>query len=218
MQFFHEHSCDTLYLVGDIIDMWALSRKVYFPQSHVKVLRTILDIAKKSRVVYIRGNHDEKLDDLVPFNFGDVEVMMEAEHITADDRVLLVCHGDKYDQVLRYARWLAVLGDIGYATLLKSNVVVNRVRRRFGLGFWSLSAYAKRRVKKVVGFIGDFENAVARDAKTRGYDGVVCGHIHCAEIKTIDGIQYINDGDFVESCTAAVEDHTGQISILDFSR
>ncbi len=217
LEFLKTHTADNLYLVGDIIDLWALSRKIYFPQSHLKVLKKVLALSKSTRIIYVRGNHDETLDEFVPFNIGNIEVVMEAEHITADGRKLLICHGDKYDQVMQYARWLAVLGDIGYTILLKSNAYVNWFRRKFGRGYWSLSAYAKRKVKKVVGFIGDFENAVAKDVAAQGYDGVVCGHIHHAEIKEINGITYYNDGDWVESCTALVEDEHGNMSLLDFN-
>ncbi len=216
LAFLKTHTADNLYLVGDIIDLWALSRKIYFPQSHLKVLKKVLALSKNTRIVYVRGNHDETLDEFVPFNIGNIEVVMEAEHVTADGRKLLICHGDKYDQVMQYARWLAVLGDIGYTLLLKSNAYVNWFRRKFGRGYWSLYAYAKRRVKKLVGFIGDFENAVAKDAAANGYDGVVCGHIHHCEMKKIQGIDYYNDGDWVESCTALIEDELGNIRIIDF--
>ena len=144
LDFLKTHSADTLYLVGDIIDMWAISRKIYFPPSHVRVLKEILSISKKRKVIYVRGNHDEVLDQFVPFNIGNIEVVYDALHTTVDGKRLLVCHGDRYDQVMKYARWLAILGDIGYTLLLKSNGIVNWIRRRFGFGYWSLSAYLKK--------------------------------------------------------------------------
>lgn len=216
LDFLKTHSADTLYLVGDIIDMWALSRKIYFPESHVRVMKELLSISKKRKVVYIRGNHDETLDQFVPFNIGNIEVVYDTMHTTADGKRLLVCHGDRYDQIMKYARWLAILGDLGYTLLLRSNGVVNWFRKQFGFGYWSLSAYAKKTVKGVVNFIGDFEEAVARDVASLGYDGVVCGHIHHAEMKMIGDVLYLNDGDWVESCTALIEDKNGAISIYTY--
>jgi UDP-2,3-diacylglucosamine pyrophosphatase LpxH len=217
LAFLKANTADTIYLVGDIVDMWALSRKLYFPTSHVAVVKKLIALSKKHRIIYVPGNHDEPMRDFLPLNFGDIEVVEEAVHVTADGRRLLVCHGDKYDQVMQYARWLAVLGDLGYTFLLKSNTYVNWFRRRFGRGYWSLSAYAKRKVKGVVGFIGDFENAVAKDVAAQGYDGVICGHIHHAQIKHIGRIEYINTGDWCESFTAAVEDQDGAIKIVYFT-
>lgn len=216
LTFLKTNTADTIYLVGDIIDMWALSRNIYFPQSHVNVMKKILSLSKHCKVYYIRGNHDETLDHFVPFDVGNISIVSQHVHWTADNKQFLVCHGDKYDQVTKYARWLAVMGDIGYTALLNSNSVVNWFRRKLGLGYWSLSAYAKRKVKSVVSFISDFESAVVRDVANHGYDGVICGHIHHAEIKEIDGILYCNDGDWVESCTALVEDKNGALSILEF--
>jgi UDP-2,3-diacylglucosamine pyrophosphatase LpxH len=214
LDFLKHNTADTLYLVGDIIDMWALSRRIYFPKSHIAVMKKILKLAKPTRVIYIRGNHDETLDHFVPFEVGNIQVMEECVHTLQDGRQFLVCHGDRYDQVTRYARWLAILGDIGYTMLLRSNGWINWFRKKFGYGHWSLSRYAKNKVKSIVSFIGDFEHAVARDVKSRGYDGVVCGHIHHAEIKNIDGIVYANDGDWVESCSALVEDIDGNLKIV----
>lgn len=214
LDFLKNNSADTIYLVGDIIDMWALSRKLYFPNSHVEVLKRLLTIAKKHKVIYIRGNHDETLDHFIPFNIANIQVVEEYLHDMLDGRKLLVLHGDKYDQVTRYARWIAVLGDIGYSWLLRSNVWVNWFRKKFGYGYWSLARYAKKRVKSIVSFIGDFENAVVRDVMSHGYDGVVCGHIHHAEIKTIEGILYANSGDWTDSCSALVENMDGTLEIV----
>lgn len=214
LDFLRNNSSDTLYLVGDIIDMWALSRKIYFPKSHIKVMKKILAISKKSKVYYIRGNHDEHLDHFVPFLVGDIQVLEEHIHIMQDGREFLVCHGDRYDQVTKYARWIAVLGDIGYTLLLRSNRWINFFRKRLGYGHWSISQYAKQKVKSIVSFIGDFEHAVARDVKQRGHAGVVCGHIHHPEIREMEGILYCNDGDFCESCSALVEHHDGRLEII----
>ena len=219
----HDFLCsvkpDTLYLVGDIIDGWRLKRGWYWPRAHNDVVRRVLKMANKgTRVIYIPGNHDEALRDFTALAFGGVEVMPEAIHETADGRQLLVLHGDEFDGVVLYARWLAFLGDLGYAALLKANVWVNAARRQFGLPYWSMSAHVKKRVKNAVAFISRFEEAVAKAARARGVDGVVCGHIHSAEIRDFDGITYMNDGDWVESCTALVEHHDGRIEILDWAK
>ncbi len=209
---------ETLYLVGDIIDGWRLKRGWYWPPRHNDIVRRVLKLANKgTRVVYIPGNHDEVLRDFTGLSFGGVEVVAEAVHVTADGRRLLVLHGDEFDGVVLYARWLAFLGDHAYALLLKANIAFNAVRRRFGLPYWSLSAYTKKKVKNAVSFISRFEEAVAHAARDRGVDGVVCGHIHTAEIRDFDGITYYNDGDWVESCTALIEHHSGRMEIVDWA-
>ncbi len=209
---------ETLYLVGDIIDGWRLKRGWYWPPRHNDIVRRVLKLANKgTRVVYVPGNHDEVLRDFTGLSFGGVEVVAEAVHVTADGRRLLVIHGDEFDGVVLYARWLAFLGDHAYALLLKANIVFNAVRRRFGLPYWSLSAYAKKKVKNAVSFVSRFEEAVAHAARERGVDGVVCGHIHTAEIRDFDGITYYNDGDWVESCTALIEHHSGRMELVDWA-
>lgn len=210
---------ETLYLVGDIIDGWRLKRGWYWPQRHNDIVRRVLKLANKgTRVIYIPGNHDEAARDYVGLAFGGVEVMSEAIHTTVDGRQFLVLHGDEFDGVVLYARWLAFLGDIGYTVLLRLNVWFNALRRQFGLPYWSLSAYIKHRVKNAVAFISHYEQVVAEAARQRGVDGVVCGHIHSAEIRDFDGVLYMNDGDWVESCTALVEHFDGRIEIIDWVR
>ena len=209
---------ETLYLVGDIIDGWRLKKGWYWPARHNDVVRRVLKLANKgTRVVYIPGNHDEMARDYAGLHFGGVEVALEAIHTTADGRRLLVLHGDEFDGVVLYARWLAFLGDMGYRALLRLNVGFNAVRRRLGLPYWSISAYIKHRVKNAVAFISRFEEVVAHAARERGVDGVVCGHIHAAEIRDFGGITYMNDGDWVESCTALVEHADGRIEIIDWA-
>lgn len=216
-KFLKGHTSEYLYLVGDIVDFWALRRKVFFPQSHVNVVRRILKRANSSKVFYIVGNHDEQLRQFLPMAFGDIQFVNEMTHQTADGRRFLVIHGDQYDQVMLYAKWLAFLGDIGYSLLMRANGAVNRFRRWFGMGYWSLSAYAKRKVKVAVNFIGQFEDAVAHDVRQRGLDGVICGHIHHAEIKPLtDTFAYMNCGDWVESCSVLVEHFDGRIELLRF--
>ncbi len=218
VDFLRSVECETLYLVGDIVDGWRLRKGWYWPAQHNEVVRRILKIARKgTRVVYIPGNHDEMFRDYVGLNFGGVELATDVLHTTADGRVLLVTHGDMFDSVVLYARWLAFLGDQAYTLLLKANVVFNAVRRRLNLPYWSLSSYMKKKVKNAVQYIGQFEEAVARAAADLGVDGVVCGHIHCAEIRQVGHVTYYNDGDWVESCTALVEARDGAMSILDWS-
>ena len=210
--------CDTLYLVGDIVDGWRLSKGWYWPEEHNEVVRRILKMAHRgTRVVLIAGNHDEMLRPYAGMSFGGVELALDTIHQTADGRRLLITHGDGFDGVVLYARWLAFLGDQAYEILLKTNRWVNMLRRQFRLPYWSLSSYMKKRVKNAVQFICDFEEAVAHAARDLGVDGVVCGHIHCAEIRQIGNVTYYNDGDWVESCTALAEDATGAISIIDWA-
>ncbi len=216
--FLHSIECETLYLVGDIVDGWRLRKGWYWPDQHNEVIRRLLKMAHRgTRVVFIPGNHDEMFRDYAGLSFGGVEVHLEAIHVTADGRSLLITHGDAFDGVVLYARWLAFLGDQAYTMLLKANILVNAVRRGFKLPYWSLSSYLKKRVKNAVQYIGQFEEVVAREAAHRGVDGVVCGHIHCAEIRQIGDITYYNDGDWVESCTALIEAKDGTMSIIDWA-
>ncbi len=214
----HTH-CEHIFLVGDIIDNWALKRSWYWAQSHNDVIQKLLRKARKgTQITYIPGNHDEHFRDFCGQRFANVAVRMEAVHITADDKRYLVLHGDKFDGVVLYAKWLAHLGDVAYTTAVKANTVFNRVRRTLGLPYWSLSAFLKNRVKRAVEFVGNFEEAVVREAHEAGADGVICGHIHTAEFRMIDGIHYCNDGDWVESGTALVEHFDGRMELLDWAR
>jgi len=215
--------CDTLYLVGDIIDGWQFGRSAAFwPQSHVDIIRKILSKARKgTEVRYVIGNHDEflrKYLDYLDISFGNVYFANEFIHETADGRQLLVIHGDLFDGVTRYHKWLSHLGDIAYSVLLRLNAVFNRVRQTLGMGYWSLSGYLKYKVKSAVAFIESFEESLAKEAIRRDLDGVVCGHIHCAEIKELGGVTYYNDGDWVESCTALVEHFDGRIEIIQWHK
>ncbi|MBC7505415.1 MAG: UDP-2,3-diacylglucosamine diphosphatase [Sandarakinorhabdus sp.] len=217
--FLHSIKPDTLYLVGDFIDGWRLKRGWYWPARHNDIIRRVLKLANKgTRVVYIPGNHDEAARDYCGLAFGGVEIMAEAIHTTADGKRFLVLHGDEFDGVVLYARWLAFLGDKAYSVLLRMNVWFNAARRQFGLPYWSLSAYIKHRVKNAVAFISHYEEVVAHAALERGLDGVICGHIHSAEIRDFGGVIYMNDGDWVESCTALVEHFDGRIEIIDWAK
>ncbi len=218
LDFLKSTESETLYLVGDIIDGWRLKKSWYWPDAHNDVIRRVLKKAKKgTRVLYIPGNHDEVLRPYVGLNLGGVELVREAVHVTADGRKLLVLHGDEFDSVVLYARWLAFLGDAAYVLLLKINGVFNAIRRLFGLPYWSLSAYLKQKVKNAVEYMSRFEEAVAHAAADRQVQGVVCGHIHKAEIRSFGPITYYNDGDWVESCTALVEHADGRLELLDWA-
>ena len=218
VDFLHSVECETLYLVGDIVDGWRLRQGWYWPARHNDVVRRILKLATRgTRVIFVPGNHDEMFRQYVGFNFGGIEVVEEALHVTADGRRLLVIHGDMFDGVVLYAKWLAFLGDQAYSMLLVANIWFNAIRRRLKLPYWSLSAHMKKKVKNAVQFVFRFEEAVAHEAELRGLDGVVCGHIHTAEIRQFGNITYYNDGDWVESCTALVEAADGQMSIIDWA-
>lgn len=215
LDFLKHTESEHLYLVGDIIDGWRLRRSWYWPQPHNDVLQKLLRKARKgTRVVFLPGNHDEFIRDYADARFGEVLVAEEFVHETARGKRLLVLHGDVFDGVACHARWLALLGDRAYGVALSLNHLFNLVRRRLGYPYWSLSSYLKHKVKNAVQFIGRFETAMAELARLRGVDGIVCGHIHHAEIRDIGGVLYCNDGDWVESCTALAEHGDGRLEII----
>ena len=215
LHFLKHNESDTLYLVGDIIDGWQLRKSWFWPQSHNDVIQKVLRKARKgTQVVFIPGNHDEAARQFAGMTFGDIPIMENAVHVTADGKRLWVVHGDEFDQVVRYAKWLAYLGDTLYTFALTMNRMLNNIRIKLGYPYWSLSQFLKQQVKNAVNFILEFEHALINEAKHRGYDGVVCGHIHKAEIKEVDGLLYCNDGDWVESLTALVEHPCGKLDIV----
>ncbi len=215
LDFLRRNESETLYLVGDIVDGWRLKRWWYWPQAHNDVVQKIMRKARKgTNVIYIPGNHDEMLRDWLGLEIAGVRLAREAVHETADGRRLLVIHGDEFDGVIRYAKVLAHLGDWAYDWALTLNRWFNLARRRLGYPYWSLSQWLKRQVKEAVKAIDRFETALATEARRRGLDGVVCGHIHTAEIRDFDGVTYYNDGDWVEGCTALVEHFDGRMEIL----
>jgi len=219
LDFLKRVECDTLYLVGDIIDGWQLRRSWYWPQAHNDVVQKLLRKARKgTRVIFIPGNHDEFGRKFLDHYFGGIEVAEEWIHTTADGKRLWVTHGDLYDGVIQCARWLALLGDSLYEFTLKLNRHLNSLRARAGLPYWSLSKYLKLKVKRAVSYMGDFESALAREARKRGVDGLVCGHIHHAEMRMVEDILYCNDGDWVESLTALVEHADGRLAIVDWGQ
>jgi UDP-2,3-diacylglucosamine pyrophosphatase LpxH len=215
LDFLRRVECERLYLVGDIVDLWALRRSFYWPQAHNDVLRTILGKAKHgTRVVYVPGNHDRSFRDHDGLVLGNVEVRRQAIHQTSDGRRFLVLHGDEFDGVVRASPFLESLGNRAYAAVLRLNRYLNALRQQLGYPYWSVAAFLKHKVKNAVKYIANFERAVATEARRRGVDGIICGHIHRAEISEIDGVLYCNDGDWVESCTSLVEDFQGRLSLL----
>jgi UDP-2,3-diacylglucosamine pyrophosphatase LpxH len=215
LDFLRTCDSDYLYLVGDIVDGWQLRRRWYWPQAHNDVVQKLLRRARKGcQVIYVPGNHDEFARQFGGNHFGGIEVREETVHLTADGRQLWVVHGDYFDGVIQCAKWLAYLGDNLYEFTLRLNRHLNQLRGRLGLPYWSLSAYLKGKVKKALNYVTDFEAAVAAEARRRGHQGVVCGHIHRAEMREIDGTLYCNDGDWVESGTALVEHFDGRLELL----
>ena len=215
LEFLKYNDAETLYLVGDIVDGWRLKRSWYWPQAHNDVVQKILRKSRKgTRVFYVPGNHDEFLRDFLGTHFGGVEVLDTVIHTAANGDRYLVIHGDQFDVVIRHAKWLAFFGDKAYVTAIALNTAVNNLRRKLGLTYWSLSAWAKLRVKNAVNFIGRFEETLVEEAKRRGTQGVICGHIHHAASQDMQGIHYINTGDWVESCTAVAEHHDGTFEVI----
>lgn len=216
LEFLRTHESEYLYLLGDIIDFWAMNRSVQWAPAHNTVVQKVLRRARHGcQVFFIPGNHDEALREYAGIAFGDIRVEAEWVHETLDGRRLWLVHGDEYDQVTRHHRWVAVLGDVAYNALVRINLVLSRLRRLMRRpGYWSLAGYAKQKVKKAVSFIFDFEDAVAHAAQQRGMDGVVCGHIHWAADRRIGNIRYLNCGDWVDSCSAIVEHFDGRIEVV----
>ena len=215
LDFLKHHEADTFYLVGDIVDFWRIKRGAYWPQDHNDVVQKLLrKVRKGSRIIYIPGNHDEALRAYCGAQFGGIDLVRSDVHTSADGRKFLVIHGDEFDVVVRYARWLAFLGDWAYDLALWVNTHLNWVRRRLGLPYWSLSAYLKHSVKRAVNYIGEFEVALSQEAQRHGAQGVICGHIHHATMREFEDILYINTGDWVESCTAVAETYEGKFEII----
>ena len=220
--FLKNNSCEILYLVGDIIDGWKIQQnRLRWKQSHTNVVRRILGASKRNtKVVYVAGNHDEFLRPMIPLDisFGNIEIVNQTTHIGLNGKKYLVVHGDLFDGITRLAPWLSFLGDRAYDFVLSLNSKFNWIRHKLGFGYWSLSQFLKHRVKKAVDFIFQFEKNLATYCKKRKFDGVICGHIHHPEIKQIDGVFYMNDGDWVESCSALVETHSGEFKLVTWTK
>lgn len=216
LAFLREYESDYVYLLGDIVDFWSLARGVYWPPLHNTFVQKMLKRARHQvNVTFVPGNHDEALREYVGCSFGDIRVVSEAVHCAADGRRYLLIHGDEFDQVTRYHRWVAAFGDYSYSLLLRLNWLPSWFRRKLRLrGYWSLADYAKRTLKGALEFVYGFEDSVAHHVRQRGLDGVICGHIHSAAIKNMDGVVYINCGDWVDSCTAIIEHQDGRMELL----
>lgn len=219
LAFLREYPASHLYLIGDIIDFWSMKRGIHWSPAQNTVIQKVLRRARHGeRVVFVPGNHDEALRDYCETAFGDIRVEQEFVHETVDGRRLLLIHGDDFDQVTRHHRWVAVLGDVAYNLLVNLNGWLSWLRRQLGIaGYWSLAGYAKRRVKTALQFIFDFEDSVIHHVRERGLDGVICGHIHWAALKEMDGLVYANCGDWVDSCTAIVEHEDGRLEMVEWS-
>jgi len=217
MNFLDEHDAPTIYLVGDILDGWKLSKSWYWPQSHDDLMQAILEKSRSgTKIILIPGNHDAFLREHFGTHFSGIEVMATADFITVTGKRYLVCHGDQFDAVVMNAKWLAHFGDRIYRALIWLNPKVNALRSLWTSSYWSLSKWAKNQVKQAVNFIGQYEDLVSAEAKRGGYDGVICGHIHHATMRDIDGVHYVNTGDWVESCTAIIEDEKGALRLVDW--
>jgi UDP-2,3-diacylglucosamine pyrophosphatase LpxH len=216
LEFLRSYVAENVFLIGDIVDFWAMRRSIVWTSEQNTVVQKILKRARRGeRVVFIPGNHDEVLRDYIGISFGDIEVVREHVHQLADGRRFLLLHGDEFDQITRHHRWVAVLGDVMYDLLVRLNSMIAFVRRRFGMTcYWSLAGYAKRRVKKALQFIFDFEDSASHAARQRGLNGIICGHIHSAVIRDVGGITYVNCGDWVDSCTAIVEHLDGRLELI----
>ncbi len=218
LSFLRNYESEQLFLVGDIIDFWAMNRGIYWSAAQNTVVQKILKRARHGiKVLLVPGNHDEALREYVESSFGDIRIVGEYSHTMADGKRYLLIHGDEFDQVTRYHKWVALLGDVSYNILVRLNSWLSWLRRTLNIpGYWSLAGYAKRKVKSAVSFIFDFEESVLRHVKDRGLDGVICGHIHSAAIKQVDGMTYVNCGDWVDSCTAIIEHFDGRLELVNW--
>lgn len=218
LDFLKHKTAKRIFLVGDIVDVWRLKRGWHWPQAHNDVVQELLARAHSgTRIFYIPGNHDEGLRDYLGTHFGGVEVADKVEYVTADGRKFLLIHGDQFDSIVRNAKWLAHVGDRAYDVALWLNIWLNRLRRVWGGQYWSLSNWAKQQVKQAVNFISEYEEVLANEARRGGFDGVICGHIHNASIRKIGELDYVNTGDWVESCTAVVEHADGSLELIDWA-
>lgn len=218
IEFLRAHDAETIYLVGDIVDGWRLAKAWHWPEEYNVLLQLLLDKATSgTRVVYLPGNHDEFLREYLGTYFGEIELVDRTVHTSATGKTYLVIHGDQFDVVVMNAKWLAHVGDWAYNFALRVNIAINWVRRRLGLQYWSLSAWAKQKVKNAVSIIGQFEEALVHEARESGVDGVICGHIHFADMHERLGIHYINTGDWVESCTAVLENQDGSFELVKWT-
>lgn len=215
LNFLADNEADRIYLVGDIVDFWALKRRVYWPASHNAVLNLLLKKAQQgTEVVYLPGNHDELMKPYVELLFGSIQIHQEFVHETVTGKRLLMLHGDKYDSVVCFGKFHAMLGDVLYDVSLWLNRQCHGIRKRLGLPYWSMASYIKTKVKKANEAIRRYRDAAIADAKEQGVDGIICGHIHHPQMEMVDGILYCNDGDWIENCTLMVENQSGDLKLL----
>ncbi|WP_317931610.1 UDP-2,3-diacylglucosamine diphosphatase [Halioxenophilus sp. WMMB6] len=216
-EFLKANHCQSLYIVGDFIDGWRMRKKVHWRKSYTRIIRRILKLSKRGvNIYYITGNHDEFLRKFANNRFDNIHLINKKVHTTADDKKLLVMHGDQFDGVTRAHTVLKWIGDWGYDLLMFLNRHFNRLRARYGYGYWSFAGFLKSHIKRAQTYINDFEDAASHYAQKQGFDGIICGHIHHASIKELNDISYYNTGDWVESCTALIEDMNGKFSIMDW--
>lgn len=219
LDFLRHHEADRIYLIGDIVDGWRLKKKAFWPQSHNDIVQKLLRKGRKgAKIYYTPGNHDEVFRKFLGMQFGGVRVANQTVHVTRDGRRLLVLHGDKYDAVVRHHKWLAVLGAHAYESIYTLSTLINLIRRRMGLSYWSLSACLKRKVKNAMTYITKFRDVALEDAAAHGYDGIVCGHIHQSASEQVEGLWYYNTGDWVETCTAVIEEMDGTMRAIEWTR
>ena len=219
LDFLKHNDAESYFLVGDIIDGWRMRSSFYWPQLHNDVIQKLLrKVRRGARMVFVPGNHDEFARQFIGLSFGGVEIVRNIMHTTADGKKYLIMHGDEFDVVVRHSKWIAFLGDWAYDFAIFVNTHFNTIRRWFGFGYWSFSAWAKLKVKNAVNFIGAFERQLAGEARRRGADGIICGHIHHPTIREIEGVTYVNTGDFVESCSLVVEHRDGRLEVLFWSK
>ncbi len=219
LKFLEEYEADVYYLIGDIIDGWRIRSKWFWPEEHSTVIKKFLELSNSGKKIYwITGNHDEFLRPFVEFHLtlGSIEILNETTFISVSGKRYWITHGDKFDLIMCNIKWLSYIGDYSYVFLIWLNNHLNRFRKSLGLRYWSLSNYLKQSTKQVVRFVSDYSTIVSTECKNKGYNGVICGHIHTAEEKWIDGIHYINTGDWVESCTAAIEKYSGELEIVKY--
>ena len=215
LDFLHSTEADTIFLVGDIVDIWSMKRTMYWPQSHNNIIRTLLGKAKNgTRIIFIPGNHDVQIRELAENTFGNIEIYEEYIHQTHEGKRILVLHGDVYDSIMQIGYLANIVGNFGYDFLLYLNRLTYKFRRMSGLSYWSLSSFIKDKVKNARKHVQKFEDIVARDVAQRKLDGVVCGHIHHPEMRELHGILYCNDGDWVENCTAIIENQDGSLELV----
>ena len=219
LDFMKTFECEKIYLVGDIIDCWAMSRKKMWKQFHSDLIQKLLRRARKgTEIVYIPGNHDDIMREYCDAEFGHIILVSDCIHVGTDGKLYLVTHGDQFDIVMQNAKWLAHFGSWAYDISIYLGRWVNKIRSIFKLPYWSLSSYLKYTVKESVNFIGDYEETLSNYVKGKKLDGIICGHIHHANIRDIGGIRYMNCGDWVESCTALVENYDGTFEIIKWSK